>query len=106
MEDYYKKMLIAKIRANVEEDREVTMVRFLNGLNQEIANMVDLQQSMEIEEMVHKAINIEQQLKRRGNSRATQKLKFGSLEAELYEKHLLHLSRDPSPPSTIHRVTP
>ena len=28
------------IRANVEEDREVTMARFLNGLNRDIANIV------------------------------------------------------------------
>ena len=31
------------IRANVEEDREATMARFLNGLNQEIADEVELQ---------------------------------------------------------------
>ena len=43
MEDYYKKMMIAMIRANVEEDREAAMARFLNGLNCEIANMIELQ---------------------------------------------------------------
>ena len=69
MEDYYKEMEIAMIRANVEEDREATMARFLNGLNREIADKVELQHYVEIEEMVHKAINMEQQLKRRGNSR-------------------------------------
>ena len=42
VEDYYKKMEIAMIRANVEKDREATMARFLNGLNQEIANKVEL----------------------------------------------------------------
>ena len=52
----------------MEEDREDTMARFLNGLNWEIANIVDLQHYVEIEEMVHK---IEQQLKRRGNTHAT-----------------------------------
>ena len=34
VEDYYKEMEIAMIRANVEEDREATMARFLNRLNQ------------------------------------------------------------------------
>ena len=58
------------IRANVEEDREATMARFLNGHNREIADKVELQHYVEIEEMVHKAIKIEQQLKRRGNTRA------------------------------------
>ena len=33
VEDYYKEMEIAMIRADVEEDRKATMARFLNGLN-------------------------------------------------------------------------
>ena len=73
VEDYYKEMDIAMIRANVEEDRETTMARFLNGLNREIANKVKLQHYVEIEEIVHKAIKIEQQLKR-GNTCATPSL--------------------------------
>ena len=47
------------IRANVEEDREATMARFLNGLNLEIADKVELQHYVEIEEIFHKAIKIE-----------------------------------------------
>ena len=42
MDDYHKEMEIAMIRANVEEDREATMARFLNGLNRDIANVVEL----------------------------------------------------------------
>ena len=44
------------------------MVRFLVGLNQEIANFVELQHYVELEDMVHMAIKIESQLKRRGSS--------------------------------------
>ena len=47
------------IWANVEEDREATMTRFLNGLNRDIANVVEL------EDKVHMAIKVEQQLKRK-----------------------------------------
>ena len=68
VEDYYKEMEIAMIRANAEEEREATMARFLVGLNREIANLVELQHYMELEDMVHMAIKIENQLKRRGNS--------------------------------------
>ncbi|KAH9792509.1 hypothetical protein KPL71_004153 [Citrus sinensis] len=68
VEDYYKEMEIAMIRENVEKDREATMARFLNGLNREIADKVELQYYVEIEEIVHKAIKIEQQLKMRGNT--------------------------------------
>jgi hypothetical protein len=64
VEDYYKEMEIVMIRADVEEDREATIACFLNGLNQEIANVVELQHYVEMDEMVQKAIKIEQQLKR------------------------------------------
>uniref|UniRef100_A0A2N9ETU2 Retrotransposon gag domain-containing protein n=1 Tax=Fagus sylvatica TaxID=28930 RepID=A0A2N9ETU2_FAGSY len=56
VDDYYKEMEIALIRANVEEDREATMARFLNGLNRDIANVVELQHYVELEDMVHMAI--------------------------------------------------
>jgi len=42
VEDYHKEMEILMIRANVEEDREATIARFLNGLNRDIANIVEL----------------------------------------------------------------
>ena len=66
MDDYHKEMEIAMIRANVEEDREATMARFLNRLNQDIANMVELQHYMELEDMVHMEIKVERLLKRKG----------------------------------------
>ena len=46
------------IWANVEDDRKATMARFLNGLNQDIANMVELQHYVELEGMVHMAIKM------------------------------------------------
>ena len=58
MDDYHKEMEIDMIRANVEEDREATIARFLNGLNQDIANVVELQHYMELKDMVHMAIKV------------------------------------------------
>ncbi|XP_050259875.1 uncharacterized protein LOC126704939 [Quercus robur] len=66
VEDYHKEMEIAMIRANVEEDRKATMARFLNGLNRDIANVVELQHYVELEDMVHMAIKVERQLKWKG----------------------------------------
>ena len=66
MDDYHRKMKIVMIRANVEEDIEATMTRFLNGLNRDIANVVELQHYVELEDMVHMVIKVEQQLKRKG----------------------------------------
>ena len=59
MDDYHKEMEIAMISANVVEDREATMARFLNGLNRDIANGVELQHYVELEDMVHMAIKVE-----------------------------------------------
>ena len=60
------------IRSNVEEDREATMAGFIVGLNREIANILELQHYMELENMVHMTIKVENQLKRRGrNTRLT-----------------------------------
>ncbi|XP_019059406.1 PREDICTED: uncharacterized protein LOC109117128 [Tarenaya hassleriana] len=64
VEEYHKEMEIAMIRANIEEDREATMARFVNGLNREIRNVVELHHYVELEEVVHMAMKIERQLKR------------------------------------------
>ncbi|GKV11001.1 hypothetical protein SLEP1_g22290 [Rubroshorea leprosula] len=66
IEDYHKEMEIAMVRANVEEDREATVAWFLHGLNRDIANVVELQHYVELEDMVHMAVKVERQLKRKG----------------------------------------
>ena len=68
MEEYYKEIEVTMARANIKEDREATMVRFLVGLNREIQNVVELQHYVELEDMVHMAIKLENQVKRRGSS--------------------------------------
>ncbi|XP_062087666.1 uncharacterized protein LOC133794454, partial [Humulus lupulus] len=66
--EYYKEMEMAMIRANVEEDREATMARFLNGLNREIADPIELHHYVELEDLVHMAIKVERQLKKGSSS--------------------------------------
>ncbi|XP_012487911.1 uncharacterized protein LOC105801125 [Gossypium raimondii] len=63
-------MEIAMIRADVQEDHEATMARFLAGLNRDIANIVELQHYIEIVDMVHMAIKVEKQLKRKSTTRS------------------------------------
>ena len=50
------------------EDKEATVARFLNGLNRDIENVVELQHSVELEDMVHMATKVERQIKRRGST--------------------------------------
>ena len=73
VEDYHKEMEVLMIRANIVEDREATMARFLAGLNREIQNVVELQHYVEMEDMLHMAIKVEKQFKWKGggNSRTT-----------------------------------
>ena len=53
------------IRANVNEDKEVTMSRFLNGFNRDITYVVELQSYVGLEVLVHLAIKVEGQLKKK-----------------------------------------
>ncbi|RDX82000.1 hypothetical protein CR513_37271, partial [Mucuna pruriens] len=57
------------IRANVEEDREATMARFIGALKKEITDVVELQHYMEIEDLLHKEIQVERQLKSKNSSK-------------------------------------
>ena len=45
------------------------MARFLSGLNRDIVNVIELQHYVEIEDMVHTAMKVERQLKRKGTAR-------------------------------------
>ncbi|XP_027171685.1 uncharacterized protein LOC113771284 [Coffea eugenioides] len=49
------------IRANIQEDSEATMARFLNGLNPEIRKKVELQDHFELQQMVSYAEKVERQ---------------------------------------------
>ncbi|KAG7547976.1 Integrase catalytic core [Arabidopsis suecica] len=71
VEEYYQDMEKLMLRADISEDREATMSRFLGGLNRDIQDRLETQHYVELEEMLHKAILFEQQLKRKNNSRTS-----------------------------------
>ena len=77
VDEYHKEMEIAMIRANVVEDREATMARFLNGLNRDTANVVELQHYVELKDM---ATKVERQLWK-GHARPAFNSGSSSLEA-------------------------
>ncbi|XP_059291460.1 uncharacterized protein LOC132044941 [Lycium ferocissimum] len=58
-------MDMAMIQANCMEDEEATMARFLNGLNKEIADVVEIQQYVTLDELVDMAVKVEKQIKRK-----------------------------------------
>ena len=83
VEEYHKELELAMIRANVNEDEKVTMSRFFNSLNRDKANVVELQSYVNLEELVHLAIKVEGQLKRKDNTRFGLYGVFFGLENEL-----------------------
>lgn len=60
VEDYYQEMEVLLIRVDISEEREATMARFLSGLNSEFQDKLELEHYVELEDMLHKAILVEQ----------------------------------------------
>jgi hypothetical protein len=63
-----KKIEIVMIRVNIVKDRKAIMARFLNGLNKEITNMVELLHYVELEDMFHMVTKINRQFNRKGST--------------------------------------
>jgi len=55
VDEYYRKMEVSMIKANVMEDREATMARFLHRLNNDIRDVMELPNYVELEDLVHQA---------------------------------------------------
>ena len=71
VEDYYKEMEMEMtiMKANLHKDGEATMAQFLHGLRPKIAKVVELQHYLDMNEMLEKAVTVEQRLKRKGSTR-------------------------------------
>ena len=64
VDEYYNEMDQAMMRSNILEDEENTLSRFINGLNQNIAHLVELHNYNNIEELLQMALKLERQLKK------------------------------------------
>ncbi|XP_056852639.1 LOW QUALITY PROTEIN: uncharacterized protein LOC108835624 [Raphanus sativus] len=93
VEEYYQEMELLMLRAGISEDREASMARFLGGLNREIQDSVEMQHYIEIEEMLHKAILVEQQIKRKHHSRGN----YGSSKYQYTKEEKPSHMRDSKP---------
>ena len=65
-------------KAAIDEDSEATMARFQAGLNRDIQDKLELQEYVDIFELLHKAILVEQQQKRRSNNKGSYGSNFRS----------------------------
>src|SRR2546421_1157793 len=70
VEEYHKEMEMIMARANIEEDDDRKMARFLGGLNLSISEELELYEYHTMEELVQKAMKIERRLKRRATTKS------------------------------------
>jgi hypothetical protein len=96
VEDYYKEMEIAMIQANVKEDDEQTMARFLNGLNHPIKKIADFQPYSNLLELVHQAAKAERQVQ--------EDYKYSKYSSKTYGSYNQASTTTTPPPMT--RATP
>ncbi|XP_071917061.1 uncharacterized protein [Coffea arabica] len=88
VEDYHKEMEIAMLRADIVEDREATMARFLSGLRPEIADQVEMHHYVDLHDMLDKAIKIERRLKRRGPIRHNSNFQAGNWRNQPFKREV------------------
>ncbi|KAG7564224.1 Retrotransposon gag domain [Arabidopsis suecica] len=68
VEEYYEDFEHLRNRLQLEETEEALMAQFLDGLNDRITRKVERQSYQGFEEMLHLAIQVEQQIKRKSAS--------------------------------------
>ena len=59
VEDYYKEIEMAMMRANIQEDSEATMARSLRGLNSELQEALELQHYLDLGDLLELTIKAE-----------------------------------------------
>ncbi|KAF7823723.1 putative gag-pol polyprotein [Senna tora] len=63
VDEYVHELDLLKMRAGVQEGEEASMTRIIDGLRGEIRDKVDMYTFVDKEELVHKAIKVEKQIK-------------------------------------------
>lgn len=63
VEDYVKEFEMLMMRCELQEPQEHTIARFLEGLNREITNTVELQPFVFLDNIIKLVIKVERQLK-------------------------------------------
>ncbi|XP_049394740.1 uncharacterized protein LOC125859038 [Solanum stenotomum] len=65
VDEYFKSMNMAMIQDNCMEEEEATIARFLNSLITEIANVVEIQQYVTLDELVDLSVKVEKQIEKK-----------------------------------------
>jgi len=65
VDDYFKQLDTLLIRVNMDESEEAKIARFVSGLRRDIQDVVELQEYSSLENVMHLASKIENQLARK-----------------------------------------
>ncbi|KAL3520179.1 hypothetical protein ACH5RR_018328 [Cinchona calisaya] len=98
VEEYAQEMEMAMSKAHLYEDEETTMERFINGLNKEIADVVDLHEYLDYKELLQRANKVEKALrgKSKSNSTSSSNWRFPRTNPE-QSKRMEKLKENPIP---------
>nr|XP_027062822.1 uncharacterized protein LOC113689218 [Coffea arabica] len=72
VEDYYKEIEMAMMRANLQEDSKATMARFLRGLNPDLQEALELQHYVDMHDLLELAIKAKRGKRLRRGARTFQ----------------------------------
>src|SRR3989440_9626925 len=92
VEEYHKEMEMIMARANIEEDDDRKMARFMGGLNLNISSELELYEYHTMEELVQKAMKIERRMK--AKSLAKPNVPKASNVASRYKGNSAYPSKD------------
>ena len=101
VKDYVKEFEMLIIRVELQEAQEQTIARFISGLNKEIANLVDLQPYVSLEDVIKLAMKIERQ-QSRGTTRANKP--YSSSSTSTYPSKIatkLEYKKDTTKPAMV-----
>ncbi|RDY01383.1 hypothetical protein CR513_15289, partial [Mucuna pruriens] len=71
VKEYHKEIEMNLIRAQIRECKEATLAWFLHAFNREIQDVVEFQYCRNLSKIVHQAIKVEMQIRRRNASKKT-----------------------------------
>jgi hypothetical protein len=94
VEEYYKEMEKAMIRANVYEDEEQTIARFMAGLHRNIQRIVEFQPYRHLIDLVHQATKAERQLQQ--DAKNSKSLSYGTRTMSGGSKSISRFAAAPS----------
>ena len=68
VEEYTREFEQLLMKCDIQEKEEQTIVRYIGGLNADIAHLVQLQQYWTLDDVIRQAIRIEAQLSKKSQS--------------------------------------